>query len=545
MIKISGPWLRWEHEDEASLLSVMGPAAIENGYTAVNASVLRQAHRSGVELSSDLNRYLKLEIEARRVARVFRQAEDAEVDRYPRAQRLFKHQRVALNFMIEGARSGYCLADQPGVGKTAPAIAWAQTMHCKRVVVITPNSAKYQWAREIKRWDRRKPSIHVVDGNLEEQRNIINLVGAKGGYCVAHWQTLAHQASPAWLNHQWDLVILDEAHYLRNRDTKYFKNACKLKTFRRLALTGHPTVNSPTELWSILHFLYPETYGSYWRFFEQHIAAIPRHFGGWDIIGLRNPRLLRWEIGSFFIRRTKRKVFKDLPPIQRIPREVTMPTKHRREYIRIQKELILELESVEGEANVLTIPNVLSRLTRLRQHVVDPTMFGSSLASLKYPVVEEVLEELDKPTVIFTAFRKAALGLGQHLKKRKVGYIIGRRKKKNELDKKHFLRGKLDCLIVVMKAGGEALNLGKYGNVIFLDLPWSAMELEQAEGRVDRPEEGTGKLVPTTSYMIMVHNSYEDTLVEKINHKAAMFSQLFGADGVAHLTKTQLKEIVQ
>jgi hypothetical protein len=71
------------------------------------------------------------------------------------------------------------------------------------------------------------------------------------------------------------------------------------------------------------------------------------------------------------------------------------------------------------------------------------------------------------------------------------------------------------------------LNLGKWGNVLHLDLPWTARDFEQTEGRVDRPEEGTGKMIPTTSYRVIVSDSYEGRMEEKLEKKHGMFADVF------------------
>src|SRR5690606_27845386 len=216
-----------------------------------------------------------------------------------------------------------------------------------------------------------------------------------------------------------------------------------------------------------------------------------------------------------------------------IPRYVELTPKARAEYNRLRKEFFVELESVDpDESNVLAIPSILARVTRLRQYLIDPGLLGSKVKSPKYPEVLALINELDGPPVIFTMSREAAEALGSFLQDAglRTGAIHG---KVSERDRDHaqrrFLKGELDALIVSTQAGGTALNLGKYGYVIFLDLPWTAMELEQAESRVDRPEEGTGRLVPTTSFRIIVSDSYEEKQEKILETKKSMFDEVFSA----------------
>jgi SNF2 family DNA or RNA helicase len=252
-----------------------------------------------------------------------------------------------------------------------------------------------------------------------------------------------------------------------------------------------------------------------------------KHFGGYEILGTRRPLLLRWELKPFMVRRTKMELGITEP--SRIQRTLTLPVKHRREYDRLRKEFFVELEAHQGERRILAIPSVLARVTRLRQFLVDPGLIGSGLPSLKYGLVAEIMDELDKPPVIFTSFKQAALRLQMYLKKshRRMWCLTGGMTDATlESNKKAFLMGQADGLIVVTKKGGESLNLGKYGNVIMLDMPWNGREVEQTEGRVDRPEEGTGIHVATTVFRCITEQSYEVKLLAKIEKKHHMFTEV-------------------
>jgi SNF2 family DNA or RNA helicase len=329
-------------------------------------------------------------------------------------------------------------------------------------------------------------------------------------------------------------VILDESQAIKNRKAQRSGTAFALSllTSFKLCLTGHPYTKEPDELWSQLHFLRPESYPSYWSFFSMHVSAISSYFGGLDVVGARQPKLLRWEVAPFVLRRTKRRVFKSLPRITRVARYVELSSKAENEYKRLKKEIFVELE---GREKRLPIINALARTTRIRQFLTDPGLIESKSRAMKYDVILELLNELDGPPVIFTSFAQAAKRLAQHLTKNKkrAGLLIGgarskKAKKEERSVQRHFLGGKLDALIVTMQKGGSALNLGKYGYVIFLDLPATFKDLEQCEGRVDRPEEGTGKIVPTTAIRIITRGTYEEKTQEKrLEKRKMMFDEVF------------------
>jgi len=530
-------WIIWDRPDVRILAKFIDAGDLARGKTAPVDSILKAAVDRRLLLSPKLQRRFDRAMQLRSDLQAIRKLDDTDApSQYHRriTDRFYGSQRVALQYIDASHRagfSGFLLADQPGVGKTPPAISWAENRATERVLVITPNSAKYQWARQIERWSAPRShrpgldDISIIEGTIAEQNHI---AADREGWVIGHWESLVH----AWgglLENPWDAVILDEGHSIRNRDTQRTQTAfCLSPVANRLVLTGHPYVNNPDELWSILHFLYPEQYASYWRFMGQHVDMIPKVFGGTEILGVRSPKLLRWEIAPFALRRTKRKVFRGVPTVRRVPRHIELPKQYRATYQRLRREMFVELE---GREKRLPIFNELSRTTRVRQFLVDPSLLGSSLPSLKYPIALELVEEFDGPPVIFTSFRRAAEKLAIYLRKHKkvVEIISGRHnkgKKRDDVQRK-FLGGELDAVIIVTQAGGSALNYGRYGYVVFLDLPWNAMELEQAEGRVDRPDDETGEVTATTAYRIVIRGSYEERLEERIEEKHEKFEEVF------------------
>lgn len=518
MLKLFGNRLEWGEEDMLAASRVMGAEPASKGKAPYNPAVVKAMQKRGVILDSSCRALLHHAKELR----LF-QAEIATAVAFgPPSTKLWPHQLQLVDFLHAGIDNhkltGFLLADEVGVGKTAPSIITAEKFYNTRVLILCRNSAKAQWRREVKRWTNH--DVTVVRGTLAEQAARV----ARPGWVIGHWESLVN-VRPAYLKQHWDFVIADEAHRAQNRKTKRADTLFELNADYRLALTAHPYANDPSELWALLHWLYPDTYGSYWRFFGMHVLARPKHFGGFDILGARQPKLLRWELAPFMLRRTRKQVRPWLPPITRTVRSVSLTAKGARDYSALKKEFFATLR---GREKALPIVNMLVRTTRMRQYLVDPATLGAKETSVKFPAVQDILEEAQKPTIIFTQFTEAGLNLQKYLEKRhfKVAMLHGGEGDRERL-KSRFLKGKLDALIVQLQLGSESLNLGKYGIVCFLDLPWNGRDLEQAEGRVDRPEEGTGKSVPCTSYFIVVEDSYEVRLQQKIEKKHAMFQEVF------------------
>lgn len=503
---------------------VLGADFAEQLQAPLDAGMVRAALRAKVHAHDYVTKYVAAQKEIRRFLQKQQQRPDALG-----YGGLFAHQRVDLQYLSNVPLPAYLLAHDPGVGKTAVAIRWvADQLQAHRALVICPNSAKSQWAQEIRQWDPRFPDVYELTGTIKEQEAMINYTDS--GWLVAHWESLVHARS-AFVRRGWDVIIADEAHLAANRQAERTKTLHKMKADYRMALTGHPYARHPGELWAILHFLYPDHYTSYWRFFHLYVDWFMDRFGRMEETGAKRPKLLRWSILPFTLRRTKQSL--GLLPPTRTPRHAYMTDKYRREYDKLKKQMFVELE---GREKKLPIIDAMVRSTRIRQWLIDPGLIGGTLYSLKYPLLRELLTDLPSPPVIFTQFRQAMLraiewlNLGDGIgKKYRFGMIAGNipQSERGKIIRR-YLNGDLSALFVVAQAGGLSLNLGGHGYAIFLDLPWTARDYEQMEGRVDRPSALTGKRIAVTTYRIIIKNSFEDRIMEPLlNNRFAEFGKTF------------------
>lgn len=533
MLRLSGGKLCWQAHDVLRMAKLVGDDLADLQRSTWIPSLAKLAMKAKLKVSPLVARRVEQQSQLIRSLRDLKARDDGDGRRT-----LFPHQRADLAYMSEAGLPAYLLAHQPGVGKTPEAIVWVdEQLNSQLTLVICPNSAKEQWAEEIQRWDQRAMNILVVQGTIAEQLEQIS--SAVSGWVIVHWEALVH-ARIALVARRWGAVIADEAQLAQNRRAQRTKTLFKLDSVYRMALSGHPFANDPTELHSILKFLYPQTYRSYWRYFFMFVEFYSEAFGKIKVVGTKRPKLLKWEIAPFTLRRRKAEVWKTLPPVTRNRRVGYLTGAGRREYDRLKKQFFVELQ---GRETKLPIINIMARTTRIRQWLVDPGLIGSTRPSTKYPIIHEVMRELDGPPVIFTMFRQAGVRMIQWLQRvdprayRRIGMIHGGMGKgKVQQLKLDFRHGKLAAVVVVTQAGGLALNLGKYGYVMHLDLPWNARDFEQTEGRVDRPEEGTGKMVPTTSTRVIVKDSFEDRVMEPmINDKNNEFGKVFTVNSLEDL----------
>lgn len=517
--------IRWEEGDAVQMSRILGAEDAMKLWAPPVASIIKLAVKKGMMVHKDARAELEAAELWRKKCKALQDLKDADIPD-KKAAKYFPHQRADLKYIYETNLPSYLVTHETGVGKTVVGIRFAEFREARRIAVITPNTAKDQWRDEIVRFRDRKMPIYIVEGSAKEQTKL--LASGKPGWYIGHWESLVH-AREGWLDDEWGTVIGDEIQWIQNRNAQRTETFLAMPRESLIGLTAHPFSNAIEELFPLLQAAYPDLYPSFWRWAHMHIKIQAQAFGGLNLQDPRRPKLLAWEIRPFVMRRAKKDVYKDLPPVARLRRVVELTPKGRREYEKLRKQFFVELAAHAGEKRILAIPSVLARITRLRQYLIDPDILGAKEKSVKYPAVIEILDEVRKPTVIFTAYREAAERLHAYLTKRKLRteLIVGGMRKRIKPIKKKFLRGQLDAVIILISVGGTALNFGKYGYYIDLDLPWNPRDFEQIEGRVDRPEEGTGKLVATTGFRIVVKDSYEERMEDKITNKRGDFTKVF------------------
>lgn len=534
MLRLREDGIAWEHEDVRMMAKILGsefaviPRKKDYGWAPPVMSILKLARDKGMIMSPKAERVLTEAESHVKYVKSLKRKEDGEIDDR-RAERYFRHQRADLAMMYELEKPGWLIASEAGVGKTLLGIRYPMHLGARRNMLIVPNPAKVQWATEIRRWSGKKLPITILEGTSRHQ--IEQITSTKRGWVIGHWESLVH-ARKGWLKYPWDIAILDELQNIQNRNAQRTQTVHRIKAEWRMALGAHPYANGVSELFSVLKFLYPDLYPSFWRWAHMHIDITEGVFGGLDLRTPRRPNLLNWEIAPFTIRRLWKDVWKNLPPVTRVRCTAYLTPKGAEEYKRLRKKFFVELEAHRGEKRILAIPSVLARVTRMRQYLVDPGILGAKEQSVKYPIAYSLIKNEceGRPPVIFTMWRDTAMRLKRYLEKKKlkIGVVVGGMgSAKINRVKTRFLRGQYDAVIIMIKVGGTALNFGKYGTIIYLDHPWNQRDVEQTEGRVRRPEEGTGIVVPATSYHIIVADSYEERMLETRSDKHEDFAKVF------------------
>lgn len=232
------------------------------------------------------------------------------------------YQLAGIRYALE--REGTYFADEMGLGKTIEAIGTVNAMpSAHRVLVVTKASLKIQWHRELSTWLTRKMTVGIADSKCFPSTDVV----------IINWDIVGKFSKCQ--EFMWDVVILDEAHYAKNRKAKRTRAVVGYKpskkelaegvqsqsgipAHRRLALSGTPLENCVMELFPVLNYLAPDKFPSRWKFESQFFYGGNNGFG-WKTEGVKDwDKLQRYLRETCVLRRLKKDVLTDLPPKTRI-----------------------------------------------------------------------------------------------------------------------------------------------------------------------------------------------------------------------------------
>lgn len=419
--------------------------------------------------------------------------------------------------------------DDMGLGKTIQAIEIDRRKREKTgptfakrgkplTLVVAPLSVLDVWRSHFAVW---QPQLKVMVINPKDRATFVqSFLKGKHDVYVCHWESL--RLMPELRRIQWFHVIADEAHRAKNRKAQQTVALKKIPTANKLAMSGTLADNRPDDFWSILNWLYPRTFSSYWRFYNHHVIEV-MHNEGWcqacdkqhkrtfkEVIGCAFEDELQQEIKPFYVRRLKEDVLKDLPEKYYTKIEVDLTPQQHRAYEEMRRHMLAWVGEHENEP--LAAPVVIAQLTRLQQFACAYGKMES--VRLRVKVDEDTYEEkyvnqlrltepsskldtvmdliLDNPNeqiVVFAQSKQVINMLGQRLRKHNVPTAIytGDTPRANrDRAVEGFQRGDLRVFAGTIAAGGVGITLTAASTVVFLDRAWSPSVNRQAEDRLHR-----------------------------------------------------------
>ena len=432
--------------------------------------------------------------------------------------RLRPYQRKDVQFLQELDAAG--IFNDPRTGKTPTTLEMLRTKGTKRNLVVCPASLLYTWAKQSMEWFP-EASVYVVDGKKNFDAALADFDHATKNQnypaiLIISKNMLANIED--FYKIQFDVAVVDEAHFLRNRDSNQSKAVMKIKADQRFALTGTPTVKHPSDIFGILQFLFPKDFTSYWNFCNWFFYVGDSRYSRGNVVG--PPRAGREEhlqelVSRHSVFRKRSEVMPWLPKKEHKTLYAKMNDKQSKAYYEMEKLFFTECEETGAVVDAATI---LVKLIRLRQLSIDPRMVGFKTKGAKTEMLLQLLKdrkEDDNPTplIVMSTFTSYLKLLQDDLTA--AGYRVDTIHGEMTATAKQaaadaFQRGEVDILLCNIKSAGVGWTLDRGDTIVFVDSEWNPSDNEQAEDRV----------TPTTPENLhkheVVHLSAMGTVDEKI-----------------------------
>ena len=410
-------------------------------------------------------------------------------------QVLRQYQLQGVDFLF--TRKSALLADQMGLGKTVQAIValtkvLSSSGHC-RALIIVPSSLRPNWMQELEKW-APKIAVRPLFGDAEDRMATyalpIPVIISTYDQIRVDSQLLSH-------SRPFDLVILDEAQRIKNRNSR-LSLACKIIPRKRSwALSGTPLENCPEDFLSIFNFV--------------HIGLLHGQMSSRDMKDRAQP---------FFIRRTKRSVLPELPPIIAMELPIELSEQQRTVYDELW---VSRMEHVSTNNKARTV-NMLSLITALKQICNYDPETGSSA---KFEALELILEESMSNSGRVIVFSQYVATL-EWLAEKTLQYDphvfhggLSENERKNIVTNFQSNRIGSRLLYISLKAGGVGLNLGAADTVVLFDRWWNPAAENQAIERGHR----FGRTTTLQVIRFLVRDSIEERIQKILSQKQELFDE--------------------
>ena len=468
-------------------------------------AVISNINGYDIKATKQINEIYQDILEDKKIRREVRSKEDTDFEVGGMILDLYPYQKVGVEF-LHHTDGRAMIADQPGLGKTVQSIAYAH-MYGLKTLIVCPLTVVVNWQKEIKKFTGKNSCIWSTkgkEGHGNLQFHIINYDAVR-----KHHTKLRKVG--------YDLMVCDEATYLKNRKTLRFKSILGsykerrkypgIKTKHLIFLTGTPVMSRPVEAFTLLNVLDKLKFNSFYHF--------TKRYGGWKGQPVKNLKELHERTKDLVIRRKKRDVLSELPDKQKNDLYVELSKNERKEYNDLLDELFGQWR-FSGKPTIGTMPKIQSYL------------IGKKIPRLR-EIIDEYLDN-DRSILVFCSYIQPLKDLMAEYE-HEAAILHGSMKRDDRQESIDRLsRGDARVGLFSLKAAGMGIDGLQHtiDTVVFLDFDWVPANHEQAEDRVHRI--GQGKAVQI--FYMMAADTIDEYMNELIQEKMNMAAQIVDGEEV-------------
>ena len=410
----------------------------------------------------------------------------------------FPYQLEGIAFLMP--RHSALLADEMGLGKTAQAILSLRLLFhqgvIQRALLICPKPLMHNWARELKIWAPDIP-FETFDGDPEQRRRtwLVSNCPLK----LINYETLTRDADlAADPRIFFDVVVLDEAQRIKNKESKTAHVARSLHRARSWALTGTPIENHPDDLVNIFAFV--------------DAGRIPPD---------TPPRRIPQYTSDAILRRVKDDVMSDMPPKIVRDLEVDLTPAQRYAYVRAEEDGIVHLNEL---GDTISVQHVFQLVMRLKQICnFDPLTGESAKLEQLLTDMEEVADS-GRKALIFSQWVEPLKVLAKALEPYGPLQYHGKIPQNERTPILDRFKSDPDAHVLLMSYGTGSVGLNlQFTNYVFLfDRWWNPAVEDQAINRAHR----VGQKHPVTVTRFVTGDTIETRIASILEAKRKVFNDL-------------------
>ncbi|KAI7995163.1 CHD3-type chromatin-remodeling factor PICKLE [Camellia lanceoleosa] len=488
---------------------------------------------------------------------------------------LHPYQLEGLNFLrfSWSKQTHVILADEMGLGKTIQSIAFLASLCEDNIsphLVLAPLSTLRNWEREFATWapqlnvvmyvgsaqaravireyefyfpkrkSKKKKSGHIVGESKQDRIKFDVLLTS---YEMINLDTTSLKPI------QWDCMIVDEGHRLKNKDSKLFSSLKQYFSKHRVILTGTPLQNNLDELFMLMHFLDAGKFGSLEEFQEEFK----------DINQEEQISRLHKMLAPHLLRRVKKDVMKELPPKKELILRVELSSKQK-EYYKAILTRNFEILARRGGAQISLI-NVVMELRKLCCHPymlegVEPDIedVNESFRLLletsgKLQLLDKIMVKLKEQghrVLIYSQFQHMLDLLEDYCSYQKWQYEridgkVGGAERQIRIDRFNAKNSTRFCFLLSTRAGGLGINLATADTVIIYDSDWNPHADLQAMARAHR----LGQTNKVMIFRLITRGTIEERMMQMTKKKMVLEHLVVGRLKAQNINQEELDDIIR
>lgn len=401
------------------------------------------------------------------------------------------------------------IADEVGLGKTIEAGLIIKEMiatgQAKKVLILTPASLVQQWWAELNEkfglnfWVSRKGpwawSGNFVIGSLDKAKR--------------------EEHSTLILENKYDLVVIDEAHKLKNRKTGNWTFVSKLNTSGLVLLTATPLHNKLEEVYNLVCLLKPELFPDYASFLNHYQL---------------NPKSLisemREKLQDVMIRNLTREL-----GVKNISRKVSLIPVDTTE---LDKQIYAKIKLYPGTfLSLLLCKEFCSSYSALYDTLQKKgdteilAMLEECEISAKLKHLEMILRNHKGKILVFTEYIQTQHYIARYLMMHNIRFILfnGKLGRNQKEWVKHLFEKRDIPVMICTDSGSQGLNFQYCDVIVNFDLPWNPMKVEQRIGRIDRIGQKSSSVY---IYNFIMKDTIEEKIFSVLGEKITLFNECIG-----------------